>query len=81
MVVEKELRVFNCIIQRSFIVIVYCLTKETLQQKIKVVLFKQQFRVIMLKLINKIFSQYHVLKESQTLCSGTIKLAKTKVEI
>ena len=24
------------------------------------------------------FSQYHVLKESQTLCSGTIKLAKTK---
>ena len=35
----------------------------------------------MLKLINKIFSQYHVLKESQTLCSCTIKLAKTKVEI
>ena len=30
----------------------------------------------MFKLINKIF-----LKESQSLCSGTIKLAKTKVEI
>ena len=27
------------------------------------------------------FSQYHVLKESQTLCSGIIILAKTKVEI
>ena len=35
----------------------------------------------MLKLNNKLFSQYRVLKESQTLCSGTIKLAKTKVEI
>ena len=35
----------------------------------------------MLKLINKFFSQYHVLKDSQTLFSGTIKLAKTKVEI
>ena len=29
----------------------------------------------MLKLINKDFSQYRVLKESQTFCSGTIKLA------
>ena len=29
----------------------------------------------MLALINKIYLQYHVLKESQTLCSGTIKLA------
>ena len=27
------------------------------------------------------FSQYPVLKQSQTLCSGTIKLAKTKIEI
>ena len=35
----------------------------------------------MLKLINKLFSQYHVFKESQTLCSGTIKLAKIMVEI
>ena len=27
----------------------------------------------MLKLINKNYSQYHVLKEFPTLCSGTIK--------
>ena len=35
----------------------------------------------MLKLMNNCFLQYHVLKESQILCSGTIKLAKTKVEL
>ena len=30
-----------------------------------------KFQVIMLKLIIKNYSEYHVLKESQTLCSGT----------
>ena len=35
----------------------------------------------MLKLINQNYSKYHVLQESQTLCSGTIKLAYTKAEI
>ena len=34
----------------------------------------------MLKLINNFSSQYHVLKEPQTLCSGIIKVAKTKVD-
>ena len=34
----------------------------------------------MLKLINKHYSQYHVLKESQTLCSGTIQMADAKFE-
>ena len=29
----------------------------------------------MLKLINENYSQYHVLKESQAVCSGTISLA------
>ena len=33
----------------------------------------------MLNLINKNYSQYHVLRESQTLCSGTIKLAQTDI--
>ena len=32
----------------------------------------------MLKLVNKTYSQHHVLKESQTLCSGTIQLHKLR---
>ena len=46
-----------------------------MQTKINVVLFKQLFHVIMLKLINLKYSHYHVFfKESQSLCSGTFKL-------
>ena len=55
----------------------YILTdkRNATNKQIKAALIKQLFREIMLKLINKNYSQYHVLKEIQTLCSGSFKPA------
>ena len=55
--------------------------KRNATTQIQFVLFMQLFRVIMLQVKNKHYLQYYVLKESQTLCSGTINLVKTNAEI
>ena len=51
----------------------YCLTKETLQPKSMSFYSRQKYCVIMLKSIDKIYTKYHDLMESQTFCSGVIK--------
>ena len=52
------------------------LTKEMLQLKLKFFLYKPLYQTIMLKTVNKIFLEYHVLMDLQTLCCGTIKMTR-----